>query len=204
MNVYGLRFPLNNKKILLGTFYRPPNSTQDVLTSIENSISLAYDTNIQNILITGDFNLDVLKSSSNKKVFDLCKHFSLYQLINEPTHHTESSSSIIDLFFTSNINSIVLSGVGEPILDQNISYHCPVYCVLNSNKFITPINTRHVWLYDRGDYMSFSRDLDNTDWNSPRNDDMDAYTNNIKEHITKLANKHIPNKEIKVRKSDPF
>ena len=52
--------------------------------------------------------------------------------------------------------------------------------------------------------MSFSRDLDNTDWNSLRNDDMDTYTNNITEHITKLANKHIPNKEIKVRKSDPF
>ena len=193
----------HNKKILLGTFYRPPNSTQDALTSIEDSISLAYDTNIQNILITGDFNLDVLKSSSNKKVFDLCQHFSLYQLINEPTLHTESSSSIIDLFFTSNINSIVLSGVGEPILDQNIRYHCPVYCVLNFDKFITPIYTRHVWLYDRGDYMSFSRDLDNTDWNSLRNDDMDTYTNNITEHITKLANKHIPNKEIKVRKSDP-
>ena len=51
--------------------------------------------------------------------------------------------------------------------------------------------------------MSFSRDLDNTDWNSLKNDDMDTYTNNITEHITKLANKHIPNKEIKVRKSDP-
>ena len=133
----------------------------------------------------------------------MCQHFSQYQLINEPTHHTESSSSIIDLFFTSNINSIVLSGVGEPILDQNIRYHCPVYCVLNLDKFITPIYTRHVWLYDKGDYMSFSRDLDNTDWNSLRNDDMDTYTNNITEHITKLVNKHIPNKEIKVRKSDP-
>ena len=64
-------------------------------------------------------------------MFDFCQHFSLHQLINEPTHHTESFSSIIDLLFSSNINSIVLSGVGEPILDQNIRYHCPVYCVLS-------------------------------------------------------------------------
>ena len=97
LNVYGLKFPLITKKNLLGTFYRPPNSTQDVLTSIEDSISLAYDTNIQNVLITGGFNLDVLKSPFNKKVFDLCQHFSLHQLINEPTRHTESSSSVIDL-----------------------------------------------------------------------------------------------------------
>ena len=193
----------HNKKILLGTFYRPPNATTDVLSSIEDSISLAYDTNIRNILITGDFNLDILKLTSNKKVSDLCQHYNLLQLINEPTHHTESSSSIIDLFLTSDINNILLSGVGEPIFDQNIRYHCPVYCVLNFDKLITPVYTRHVWLYDRGDYQSFSRDLDNTDWSSLKNDDLDTYTNNITECITKLATKHIPNKDIKVRKSDP-
>ena len=38
--------------------------------------------------------------------------------------------------------------------------------------------------------MSFSRNLDNTDWNSLRNDDMDTYTNNITEQITKLAKKN--------------
>ena len=75
---------VHNKKILIGTFYRPPNSAQEVLSSIEDSISLAFDTNIQHILITGDFNLDILKQSSNKKVLDLCQHFSLDQLINEP------------------------------------------------------------------------------------------------------------------------
>ncbi|MES9994358.1 MAG: reverse transcriptase family protein [Candidatus Thiodiazotropha sp.] len=193
----------HNKKILLGTFYRPPNSTQDVLSSIEDSISLAYDTNIQNILINGDFNLDILKSACNRKVFDLCQHFSLNQFINEPTHYTESSSSIIDLFFTSNINSILHGGVGQPILDQNIRYHCPVYCILNFDKPITPIYSRHIWLYDRGDYLSLSRDLDNTDWSALKSDDIDTYTNNVTERITELAKKHIPNKDIKVRKSDP-
>ena len=36
-----------NKKYLIGTFYRPPNSTNDFLLSIEDSIALSYDTNIQ-------------------------------------------------------------------------------------------------------------------------------------------------------------
>ena len=194
---------VHNKKLLLGTFYRPPNSPQEVLSSIEDSISLAFDTNIQHILITGDFNLDILKQPFNKKVLDLCQHFSLDQLINEPTHYTESSSSIIDLFLTSNINNVLLSGVGDPILDQNIRYHCPVYCVLKFDKLITPIYTRHIWLYDRGDYESFSRDLNDIDWSSINNDDIDEYANNITECITKLAKKHIPNKDIKIRKSDP-
>ena len=194
---------VHNKKILIGTFYRPPNSAQEVLSSIEDSISLAFDTNIQHILITGDFNLDILKQSSHKKVLDLCQHFSLDQLINEPTHHTESSSSIIDLFLTSNKNIILLSGVGDPVLDQNIRYHCPVYCVLKFDKLTTPVYTRHIWLYDRADYESFSRDLNDIDRNSIKSNDIDEYANNLTECITKLAKKHIPNKDIKIRKSDP-
>ena len=121
----------HNKKYLIATFFRPPNSTNEVISSIEDSIALAFDTNIPNILITGDFNLDISKPSASRKVRELCQHFSLDQLINEPTHYTELSSSIIDLFLTFKKNNVLLSGVGEPIFDQNIRYHCPVYCVLN-------------------------------------------------------------------------
>ena len=42
---------VHNKKILIGTFYRPPNSAQEVLSSIEYSISLAFDTNIYLLLV---------------------------------------------------------------------------------------------------------------------------------------------------------
>ena len=62
---------LSNKKHLIGTFYRPPNSPNVVLSSIENSVSLALDTNIQNILLTGDFNFDTLKETSYRKIHDL-------------------------------------------------------------------------------------------------------------------------------------
>ena len=58
-------------------------------------------------------------------------------------------------------------------------------------------------MYDKGDYRSFSRDLTNTHWNSLKTDDIDEYAKNITDYITKLAAKHIPNKDIKVRKSDP-
>ena len=108
---------LSNKKHLKGTFYRPPNSPKAVLSSIEDSISLALDTNIQNILLTGDFNFDTLKETSYRKIHDLCRQFNLEQLINEPTHFTENSSSTIDLVLTSNKNNIILSGVGEPFLE---------------------------------------------------------------------------------------
>lgn len=57
----------HNRKQLIGTFYRPPNSDNTVLATIEDSIGLAFDTNMQNILITGDFNLDTQKQFQIKK-----------------------------------------------------------------------------------------------------------------------------------------
>ena len=64
------------------------------MTSIEDSIGLAFDTNVQNILTTGDFNLDLLKDTSKGKIADLYQHFNLKHLINDPTNFTETSSSI--------------------------------------------------------------------------------------------------------------
>ena len=110
-----------NKIQLIGTFYRPPpppppNSTNAILSSIEDSIGLAFETNISNILITGDFNLDILKDNSSQKVRDLCQQFNFEQIINEPTHFTENSSSLIDLILTSNSNTILLSVLANHFL----------------------------------------------------------------------------------------
>ena len=107
----------HNKKFLLGTFYRPPNSSAQTLSFIEDSISLAMGSNIKDVYITGDFNLDMIKATTNQKNNNICQYFNLYQLIEEPTHFTETSSSIIDLVFTSNKINILSSGVGDPFLE---------------------------------------------------------------------------------------
>lgn len=193
---------VQGRKQLIGTFYRPPNSSNAVMSSIEDSVGQAFDTNIQNILITGDFNLDILKDNSNRKILNLCQQFNLKQLINDPTNFTENSSSIIDIFLTAN-NNTVISGVGEPFLEQNVRYHCPIYCVLNFNKTKTPIYTRNIYLYNRANYDDFKDEILRTDWDSLKDDDVDIYATNFTDKILELTNKHVPNKTIKVRQSDP-
>ena len=170
---------------------------------IEDSISLAFDTNIPDILITGDFNLDIQKDSSYRKVNDLCQQFSLQQLITDPTHYTETSSSIIDLIFTSNSNNILVSGIGEPFLEQNVRYHSPVYAVLKFHTKPTAVYQRHIWLYNRGDFDSMAREIQDSNWDEVKDDDVDIYANKLTDQISKLASKYIPNKIIKVRQSDP-
>ena len=58
-------------------------------------------------------------------------------------------------------------------------------------------------LFDRGDYQSLSRDIRETDWESLEINDIDIFASDITNHISELADKHIPNKKVKTRQSDP-
>ena len=113
-----LQLRINNKKILYGSFYVPPNSSRDVWTDIEVSFEMALnDNSIDYIIINGDFNENQL-NLRNTKVKSLLDQFSLTQLVDEPTHFTENSSSCLDLIMTNNVNSIPYSGVGSPLLTK--------------------------------------------------------------------------------------
>ena len=62
--------------------------------------------------------------------------YNFSQLINEPTNYTESSSSIIDLIMVSNLQTVDISGVGEPFLSQDIRYHCPIFCIFKFKRYV--------------------------------------------------------------------
>ena len=95
---------------------------------------------------------------------DLCLLSCFELIINEPTHYTENSSSLSDLILTSNRNTILLSGVGAPFLEQNMSYHCPLFCVLTFSKLLASLYKHRVFIYERDNYQAFSNDLVQTDW----------------------------------------
>ena len=54
----------NHQRILFGLFYRPPNSGVNYLSSIEDSLGLAIDTGIADIIVTGDFNINMFNPNS--------------------------------------------------------------------------------------------------------------------------------------------
>ena len=99
--------------------FAPLKSDMEYFSSIEDSISLALDTQINNIVVTGDFYLDIYRHQTARKVFEICEQFSLYQTVTEPTHYTENSSSLIDIVLTSDKSNLINSGVAEPFLHQD-------------------------------------------------------------------------------------
>jgi hypothetical protein len=104
-----------NHPVLIGTFYRPPDSLNYTFDLIEHSIDLAVDTGINTIVVLGDFIEDQLKPQNNK-MSNIFVKYNMIQFINEPTHFTENSSSCIDLISSTDPNVIDL------ILKNQVAY----------------------------------------------------------------------------------
>ena len=80
-----------------------------------------------------------------KTITSISSEFGLYQLINEPTHLLENSSSCIDLISTSQSNLVVESGV-HPSLHPNC-HHQVVFAKFNLMISYPPLYSREVWHY---------------------------------------------------------
>ena len=93
--------------------------------------------------------------------------------------------------------------MGDPFLNQEVRYHCPIYGVLKFSKPKQNTYTRHIWSYDRGNYELLRQKASNTDWNSLHDTNIHLYSPNITNCIISLAKECNPNKTIRIRPSDP-
>ena len=110
--------------------------------------------------------------------------FGLYQLINEPTHLLQNSSSCIDLIFTSQPNIVVESDVW-PSLQPNC-HHQIIFTKFNLKIYYPPPYLREVWHYKEANSDLIKRAISNLNWGK-------AFSNtNINQKVS-LFNKTILN-----------
>ena len=109
--------------------YRSPSQSQDVFESFCENFERTLDNLAQNnpflLVAIGDVNAKSTNWCANdqtsfegNKIEHITSQFGLRQIINEPTHILDSSSSCIDLICTSQPNLVIGSGV-HPSLHQN-------------------------------------------------------------------------------------
>ena len=79
------------------------------------------------------------------KVDILTASFGFDQIINEPTHILNNSSSYIDLIFTSQRNLVIESGVHSSL--HTNCHHQITYVKFNLNAIYRSPNEREVWHY---------------------------------------------------------
>ena len=105
-------------------------------------------------------------------------------MINEPTHLLQSSSSCIDLIFTSQPNIVVESGA-HPSLHPNC-HHQIIFAKFNLKIYYLPPYLREVWHYKEANADLIKRAINNFNWEK-------AFSNtNINEKVS-LFNKMILN-----------
>ena len=151
---------VKSKKILIGGFYRPPNSNTDYFNKINESTDRAYNTNIVDILIARGFIFNMF-SNENNKIKEFIQQYNISQLIRESTYFTEHLSSLVDLILVRNTTNIVTSGVANSFIPDQIRCHCPVLVLL---KFLRPpvkSYKRRVWNHPLADFNKYREQLTN-------------------------------------------
>ena len=120
-----VKVTLPNKLLKVSSIYTPPNTNfHDFRAYIENNIS-SINRCENELIICGDFNLDLLKISENNKdartFYNDMITLALVPTICEPTRLTNSSCTLLDNIFASNLHNF-----SSGILTIDISDHLPV------------------------------------------------------------------------------
>ena len=100
---------------------------------------------------------------------------------------------------TRNASSLLLCGVGDAFLDQNIRYHCPIYAIFNFDKHKQICYKRNIWQYDIGNYDRLKQYVNEFDWLSLKSDNVNIYAYCI---FTPLIISHIFIKPYSISKLD--
>ena len=121
---------IRNHKFLLCGIYRPKNAGIELWNSIERTFENLNTSSTKDIVILGDFNGNMHSNNLPNRMQNVILSYDLCQLIDEPTHFTENSSSLIDLSIVNNPLNVLFSDVTSPIVPNLARCHCPILVTL--------------------------------------------------------------------------
>ena len=165
---------IGKKKGYVVTLYRSPSQNQSefehFLLSLENLLCniRSKDPAFTNLL--GDFNarskswwVHDITNNEGTQIQSISSMYGFSQLISEPTHILQNSSSCIDPIFTNKTNIVINSGI-KPSLHENC-HHQITYAKFNLQIIYPPPYQRLVWNYKNANASSIQNALNMIDWN---------------------------------------
>jgi hypothetical protein len=124
------------KPIIIGNIYRPPKDLVEKYTEFINELAPILNmlqTNKNEAIITGDFNIDLLKINDKSvfsEYFDMLTNHSFYPKITLPTRLSNNHGTLIDNFLCKLTESTLDTISG--ILIKKFSDHQPYFTILNN------------------------------------------------------------------------
>jgi len=156
--------PSRNNPVYICSIYRLPNKGSDYIELLRQPLEILARRHPYKppfIIIGGDLNyplVDWTSLSSHDKsadsFLDIINDFHLQQLVNAPTRHGQSTSSILDL-----VLSTYPTSIADISVDREFSDHCPISFTVLTAPIINDIPARELFLYNKGDYNQLRIDL---------------------------------------------
>ena len=127
--------------------------------------------------------------------------YGLSQLICDPTHILQNSSSCIDLIFTNQPN-FVIAGDVHPSLHPN-RHHQIVFSNFNLKTEYPAIYERLLWNYKNADSQSINKAIEMFNWEKLfQNKNIHDQLKLFNETIVNIVSSYIPNKFINCNDND--
>ena len=147
----------NNHNTIAGVIYRHPSDSNHMfLTALKKTLKILNKEKKKNVIIAGDFNLDLLKYDNDicvSRFLNLMLENNLNPCITEPTRIIDTSKpSLIDNIFVNNINNTTSGNILE-----KISYdHLPNFVLFeseNTHNIKNNIKTRDLKNFNKDTFI---------------------------------------------------
>ena len=181
---------VNQKPILIGYVYRPPNSHTDWIAKFE-SILVKADTEGKETIVLGDFNFDLLSNNIPNKWAYMCNIFNMSQIVAEPTRVAIHSSTLLDHVYCNEPDNISYISVPK----YSISDHFPV--CFSHKRGINKRKQNHDYITYRClknfNENTFLNDLQQSSLDSiPKLDDPNEALEKFTNIFSSVLNRHAP------------
>nr|CAI5861082.1 unnamed protein product [Callosobruchus analis] len=189
-----ITFKVRHSSFCVGIFYRPPKENLlEAIQFLDNKLA-SLRSEYDELVLLGDFNVNVL---IDNKLNDCLQTYGLKQIITEPTRITETSATLLDPIFVSNIEKVIANGtVNADTFSDHAMAFCDISCNLHSKpKYVTHRDFAML------DIDQFYIDLHGIHWeNLIYINDIESKINFLTSNINALFDKHCPIKTVRVTK----
>jgi hypothetical protein len=135
-----------SEPLTIGAVYRPPNGDVNGFTNELEALMQKLPN--KNVIITGDFNIDLLKKRNTGKFEEVFFGNSFIPLISIATHYKpDCNPSCIDNILTNSPHKITYSTVYE----NTITHHRPIFCGISIGDAQTETDIKTLPRYDYND-----------------------------------------------------
>ncbi len=202
-----------HKQLVVGSFYRPPNTNQAYLNNLQSSLSRISNTN-SHVLLGGDFNApdidwenEQVKPTSSRpglhsSLLETINDAGLVQIVDQPTRN----NNILDLLLTNNSTLITRHSITPGLADTSDHDNVAVEINLRPKKMTRP--PRPILQFGKQNTQKITEELDmlhqefqNLDSTST---DTESLWQKFKSGVQGIIQRNIPTKLSKGNKHLPW